>query len=590
MSIEFIDWMIIILYIVLTLIIGLWYKKQAGKSLSEFFLGGRNLPWFLAGISMVATTFAADTPLAITELMNKNGISGNWLWWNFLIGGMLTTFFFAKLWRRANVLTELELIEFRYSGKAASFLRGFKALYLGLVINSLFIGWVNLALVSILTVLFDIPRDKVIWFVALAMFISAFYSALSGLKGVAVTDAFQFIIATIGAIILAVLVVSSEQIGGIRGLIDKLPEGSLNFFPNLDSSSGNGGIASTLTVSLSTLLAFIGVQWWATMYPGAEPGGGGFIAQRMMSTRNEKDSFLATMFFQVAHYTLRPWPWILVGLATIILYPHQAEDQTRLGYVMAIKDFAPIGFRGLITVSLLAAYMSTISTALNLSASYLVNDFYKRFLKPIQKFRDENQADKHYVFVSRITTGLVMVISLYITTLFTSISQIWMVVLEGTAGLGLVMILRWYWWRVNAWSEITATIVPLVVFVLSKFVWEIEFPQSLFLTVGTTTILWLTITFATKPTDSKVLNDFYMRVKPAFGWATIVKNLNIKPEKSHVLYSGLSLLLSISMTFGLLFFTGKVIFYEFEEALVWFSVTALSFAGLWVTSRKAQLW
>ncbi len=498
--------------------------------------------------------------------------------------------FFAKLWRRANVLTELEFIEFRYSGKAASFLRGFKALYLGLIINSLFIGWVNLALVSILTVLFDIPGDKVIWFVALAMFISAFYSALSGLKGVAVTDAFQFIIATIGAITLAVLVVSSEQIGGIGGLIDKLPEGSLNFFPNLDSSSGNGGIASTLTVSLSTLLAFIGVQWWATMYPGAEPGGGGFIAQRMMSTRNEKDSFLATMFFQVAHYTLRPWPWILVGLATIVLYPHQAEDQTRLGYVMAIKDFAPIGFRGLITVSLLAAYMSTISTALNLSASYLVNDFYKRFLKPIRKFQHEGQADKHYVLVSRITTGLVMIISLYITTLFTSISQIWMVVLEGTAGLGLVMILRWYWWRVNAWSEITATIVPLVVFVLSKFVWEIEFPQSLFLTVGATTVLWLIITFATKPTDSKVLNDFYIRVKPAFGWATIVENLNIQPEKSHVLYSGLSLLLSISMTFGLLFFMGKVIFYEFEEALAWFSVTALSFAGLWVTSRKAQLW
>ncbi len=248
--------MIIILYIVLTLIIGLWYKKQAGKSLSDFFLGGRNLPWFLAGISMVATTFAADTPLAITELMNKSGISGNWLWWNFLIGGMLTTFFFAKLWRRANVLTELELIEFRYSGKAASFLRGFKALYLGLIINSLFIGWVNLALVSILTVLFDIPGDKVIWFVALAMFISAFYSALSGLKGVAVTDAFQFIIATIGAIILAVLVVSSEQIGGIRGLIDKLPEGSLNFFPNLDSSSGNGGIASTLTVSFQYIIGF----------------------------------------------------------------------------------------------------------------------------------------------------------------------------------------------------------------------------------------------------------------------------------------------------------------------------------------------
>jgi len=558
--------------------------------LSDFFLGGRNLPWFIAGLSMVATTFAADTPLAITELVNKNGISGNWLWWNFLIGGMLTTFFFARLWRRANVLTELELVEFRYSGKAAAFLRGFKSLYLGLVINSLFISWVNLALVSILTVLFDIPGDTVMWFVALAMLISASYSALSGLVGVAVTDAFQFFIAMAGAIILAVLVLDSDQIGGIQGLIGKLPEGSLDFFPSVDLSAGNEQVVSTLSISLGTLLAFIGVQWWASMYPGAEPGGGGFIAQRMMSTRNEKESFWATLLFQISHYTIRPWPWILVGLATVVLYPHHGENEARLGYVMAIKDFAPAGLKGLLTISLLAAYMSTISTALNLSASYLVNDFYKRFLKPTHKFQSGDQANKHYVLMSRITTGLIMIISLYTTTLFTSISEVWLVVLEGTAGLGLVMMLRWYWWRVNAWSEIAATTVPFFVFTLSKFVWEIEFPQSFFLTVGITTAAWLIMTFATRSTDLEVLKTFYLRVRPAVGWNPIIEKLNIQPEKSNFLHSGLSLLFSVSMTFGLLFVVGKVIFGEVEESLFWLSVTAVSFVGLRFTLRKAQLW
>ena len=580
MQLSLIDWFIIGAYILITLAIGLWYKKQAGKSLSDFFLGGRNLPWFVAGISMVATTFAADTPLAITELMNQNGISGNWLWWNFIIGGMLTTFFFARLWRRANVLTELELVEFRYSGKAASFLRGVKSLYMGLLINTLFIGWVNLALVSILTVFFDIPDHQMIWYVALAMLVSASYSTISGLIGVALADVFQFFIALTGAVVLAFLVVSSDQIGGISHLKENLPDGALNFFPNF-SLSGNATETFTgLSVSISMLLAYIGVQWWATMYPGAEPGGGGFIAQRMMSTRNEKESFKATLLFQIAHYTIRPWPWILVGLSTIILYPQLGENEKRLGYVMAIKDFAPAGLKGLMVISLLAAYMSTISTVLNLGASYLVNDLYKRFIKPLNHFSNEESASRHYVLAGKIMTLLIMLVSLYTTTLFSSISEVWIVLLEGTAGLGLVMLLRWYWWRVNAWSEITATFVPLIVFTFTHFFRDIAFPQSLFLTVGTTTIAWIIITFITPPTDQKTLKKFCLTVRPALGWEPVYRQLKISPEKIHLPWALFSWGLSITLIFGILFFVGKVIFLEPLDAFMWFSISFISYFGL----------
>jgi len=590
MNIAPLDWLVIIVYVALVLGIGYWFKNQAGKDLSSFFLGGRNLPWYLAGLSMVATTFAADTPLAVTELVRENGISGNWLWWNFLIGGMLTTFFFARLWRRANILTELEFIDIRYSGKAASFLRGFKTIYLALLMNTLIIAWVNIALVSILTVLFNIPAEQVMWYVIAAMTIAAIYSTLAGLIGVVLTDVIQFVLAMAGAIVLAVIIVSSDHVGGIQGMRESLPPGSLNFFPNLDFVTGSpGDVATTLTVSFGTLFAFIGIQWWASMYPGAEPGGGGFIAQRMMSTRDERESLWATLLFQIMHYTVRPWPWILVGLSAILLYPELGPDDARLGYVMAIDDFAPVGLKGLLIVSLLAAYMSTISTFLNLGASYLVNDFYKPFIRKADQFRDEQESDRHYVLIGRISTILIMLLALYATTLFTTISEVWLVVLEGTAGLGLVMIARWYWWRVNVWSEITATIVPLIVFILTRYVWQVEFPYSFFITVGTTTAAWLVMTFLTKPTDPEKLKQFCRTIRPGLGWAPVYKTMDVKPDKLSWTHSLVSLISSILMVYSVLFLMGKFIFGFYLEGFLWLGIAVLAYFVLKINLKKVKL-
>lgn len=567
MELKIIDWVLILIYIGIAIYIGFRYKNTAGKSLTDFFLGGRKLPWYIAGISMVATTFAADTPLAVTEMVNNHGISGNWLWWNMLIGGMLTTFFFANLWRRANVLTELEFIEFRYSGKSAAFLRGFKSIYLGLFLNTLIISWVNLALITILQVFFDIPDNQIIWFVAGAMVIASFYSTLSGLLGVAITDAIQFVIAMAGSIVLAVIVLSSDQIGGIEGLKTQVPAWAFDFFPKIGDSASD--VASTLTISIGAFLAYIGVQWWASWYPGAEPGGGGYVAQRMMSTKNEKHATWATLFFQVAHYAIRPWPWILVALATIVLYPGLGAGEERLGYAMAIRDFLPPGLTGLLLVAMLAAYMSTISTQLNWGASFIVNDLYKRFLYK----KEQKSKEKHYVLAGRIVTILIMFLSLYITTIVESITQVWKFLLECGAGLGLVLILRWYWQRINAWSEITATIVPFLVFGVVKLGLNIQFPDSFFITVGITTISWLAATFMTNRTKTKTLKTFYERVQPPGIW-NIDKKTVARKNKS-LPYLLIAWISSIIFTYSVLFFTGKALFQEWQTAFIW-AVTAIS--------------
>ncbi len=558
MHLALVDWLIIIAYFLISLGIGLYYRKMAGKSMTDFFLSGRNLTWFIAGISMVATTFAADTPLAVTELVARNGISGNWLWWNALFGGMLTTFFFSKLWRRAEVLTEVELIELRYSGKEAAWLRGFKSVYLGFFMNSLIIGWVNVALISILQVFFGISAEQSLYYAAAAMLITAVYSSISGLWGVAITDAFQFIIAMTGTIILAVIVVNSDKIGGIDGLKAKLPASSFDFFPHIGKS---GGI-NMLVISASTFFAYIGIQWWASWYPGAEPGGGGYVAQRIMSAKNEKHAVYATLFFQVAHYCLRPWPWIIVGLCTLVLYPDLGFDEKRLGYVMAMKDFLPVGLRGLLLVAFLAAYMSTISTQLNWGASYLVNDFYNRFI-------NKNASQKLLIKASRICTMLLMVISLFITSRITSISDVWVFIIECGAGLGLVLILRWYWWRINAWSEIAATITPFIAYYVSKKILLWVFPNSFFFTVGATTITWILVTFLTKPTSHEKLFAFYLKVKPEGQWGPIKKALGIKPSKSSVLFLLMSWLSAVCMTYSILFCSGKFIFKEWNDACFW---------------------
>ncbi|PCH65682.1 MAG: sodium:proline symporter [Bacteroidetes bacterium] len=581
MTLALLDWTIIILFLILSLYIGIRYKEKAGKSLSDYFLGGRNLPWYIAGISMVATTFAADTPLAVTELVAKGGISGNWLWWNMLFGGMLTTFFFARLWRRANILTELEFIEIRYSGKAAAFLRGFKAIYMGLFMNSLIIGWVNIAMIAILRVFFDIPESHLLWYAAGAMAIAAIYSTLSGLWGVAITDVIQFAIAMTGCIVLAVIVVSSEKIGGISGLKEQLPEGTLNFFPNISSSASISDITSTLSISIGAFFAYITVQWWASWYPGAEPGGGGYIAQRMMSTKNEKHSIFATLFFQIAHYCIRPWPWIIVGLCCLILYPDLAATDKKLGYAMAMKEFLPAGLKGLLLVAFLAAYMSTISTQLNWGASYLTNDLYKRFVRPRDKFTDEQSAQKNYVMMGRVFTIFIMIIALYATSQITSISGVWEFIIECGAGLGLVLILRWYWWRINAWSEITATVAPFVAYAFSKYYLGWHFPDSFFITVGFTTIAWIVVTFITKPTNTETLKTFYSKVKPGGVWTKIEKQLHTKPDYQPSEQSGIKNLLicwlsAIVMTYSILFLTGKLILQEWQDAAMWGGIASLA--------------
>ncbi len=561
------DWIIIIAFLALSMAIGLYYRKRASGNLSDFFLGGRNLPWHIAGISMVATTFAADTPLAVTGLVVKNGISGNWLWWNMLAGGMLTTFFFARLWRRSGVITEVELIELRYSGTEAAFLRGLRAIYLGLFMNVLVIGWVNVALASILVGMFGIPQEQVIWYVAFAMAVAVIYTTISGLWGVAVTDVVQFTIAMIGTTVLAYVVVTSEAIGGISGLQEKLADKpwAFEFFPSIGNSVADVG--STLTITVGAFLAFIGVQWWSSWYPGAEPGGGGYVAQRMMSAKDENQAVYATLLFQVCHYALRPWPWILVALCTIVLYP--GLENPGMGYIYAMNDFLPVGLKGLLVVAFLAAYLSTISTQLNWGAGYLVNDVYKRFSA-------KNSTDKELITASRLATVFLCLLGIAVTPMITSIEDTWKFIMECGAGLGLVLILRWYWWRINAWSEIAATVAPFIGYAISKFYLGWEFPNSFFLTVGFTTVSWLLVTFITKPTEKQTLISFYNKVQPGGWWAPISAT---QPEGFKPGYLALCWLSGITFTYAMLFGVGKFIFGEYSLAAIWL-VTAVVALGL----------
>ncbi len=568
-----IDWLLIALYVLFTVYIGLSYKNRATGSLSDFFLSGRNLPWWIAGLSMVATTFAADTPLAVTELVGKNGISGNWLWWNFLIGGMLTTLFFAHLWRRAEVLTEVELLKIRYSGKIVDWLRGFKAVYLGLFMNSLIIAWVNLALMSIIEVFFDIHGPVLLWIMLGAMLVAVVYSTLSGLWGVAVTDVVQFVIAMTGSIVLAVLVINSDKIGGIEGLKAQVPQSALSFFPRIGAKQAG----EMLAISLGAFLAYGLVQWWASWYPGAEPGGGGYIAQRMMSTKNERHATWATMLFQITHYALRPWPWILVGLAAIVLYPGLGTDELRFGYVYAMKDFLPAGLKGLLLVAFLAAYMSTISTQLNFGASILTNDF---FLVVYRK----KLSDRQQVVAAQIITLILVLVSLFFTSIITSISGVWSFILECGAGLGLVLILRWYWWRINAWSELAAMIAPFVGYGLARFVFGWEFPGSYFFTVALTTAVWLIVTFLTPPVDSQVLEDFYTKVRPGGWWKPVEKKLGLPGEKIGV-NRFIAWFAAVLTGYGTLFSIGALILHQWKDLVIYGLVLL---AGLLILAKTAR--
>ena len=585
MGLSTLDWSIIIGYLLLAAGIGFYYKNQAGKSLEAFFLGGRNLPWYIAGISMVATTFAADTPLWVTEKIAQHGISGNWLWWNMLIGGMLTTFFFARLWRRAEIVTELEFIELRYSGKAAAFLRAFKSVYMGIFLNAIIIGWVNTALGSILEVFFDIPENQTIYFLAAAMGIVVLYSSLSGLLGVAITDFVQFFIAMIGCIVLAIVVLNTDKVGGIDGLKEQLPAWRFNFFPNIETGSVSKTVG-TYSLTIGAFLTFGLVQWWASWYPGAEPGGGGYVAQRMMSAKNEKHAVFATLFFQIAHYCLRPWPWIIVGLCALVLYPDLAIEESGKGFVLAMKDYLPSGLKGLLLVAFLSAYMSTISTQLNWGASYLTNDLYKRFIRKSKPNESEEEVQKDYVQKARLFTWLIVLVGLFASTQMTSIDGAATFLIECGAGLGLVLILRWYWWRINAWSEITASLAPFIGYSLANYVWEFAYPYNFLFTVGFSTLCWLIVTFLSKPTNHTHLEGFYKKVKPDGWWKPIQENLS---EKNSLLPLFICWISSIVMVYSCLFFIGDLIFKNYSTACIEAFMALISLFILRIQLKKTRI-
>lgn len=563
---AFWDVLIIITYFIFSFTIAVYFFNKAGKDTIEFFLSGRNLPWYLAGLSMVATTFAADTPLAVTELVAKNGIAGNWLWWNFAFGGMLTVFFFSRLWRRAGIVTEVEFAELRYSGKPAKFLRGFRAVYLGLLMNIVIIGWVNRAMASILTGFFGIDGAEVYYYIFACMLLVAVYSALSGLWGVVITDAFQFIIAMTGCIILSVIVLNSPQIGGMENLKNELPTTIFSFYPQI---SEPGEIVNGFALSIFSFLAYIGFIWWASWYPGNEPGGGGYVVQRMLSAKNEKHSMFATLFFQVAHYAIRPWPWIIVALCALVLYPQLPNNEKGMGYIYAMKDFLPVGLKGLLVAAFFAAYMSTVATQLNWGTSYLINDFYRRFIT-------KNKSERHYIFTSRIATLLLMVAAVIVTLFIQEIHKAWEFILECGAGVGLVLILRWFWWRINAWSEISAMIAPFIIYPVLK-IYNIDFPFTVLIIVPITTFAWLVVTFLTKPVNEKTLFAFYSKIHPGgVLWKKISDKL--PGVKSDGNFTGMFVNWSsgVLLVYSLLFSTGSLLFGDYFEFFMYLLIGIIS--------------
>lgn len=582
MTLSIWDISIIVIFFIILSFISFKYTSEAGKNIDNYFVGGRSLPWYWAGLSMVATTFAADTPLAVNELVTQKGIAGNWLWWCFLAGGMLTTYFFARLWQRANIITEAELIEERYSGKAASFLRGFKGIYLGLIMNVVIIAWVNLAIMSLLQVFFNLDANTSFFYMMILLIFTAIYSSFSGLKGVVMSDAFQFIVAMVACITLAFIVVYSPEIGGMAALKERIiaEKGAefLSFFPNVGSEADAqaASFGQTLTLSFGAFFAYIGVQWWASWYPGAEPGGGGYIAQRLASTRSGKDAQWASLFFQIVHYCLRPWPWIIVALCATVLYPLVGEDDAtaRLGYVYTMRDYLPNGLKGLLLGAFFAAYMSTISSQVNWGSSLIIKDVYQRFLRKEQKENNQDNEAKHYVLMARITTVLLALLGGFMTLQLDSIKGAWEIIMQGGAGLGLVLILRWYWKKINAWSEITAMIVPIIATVYFMYM-NISFPDAFLYTVVITTVAWLLVTLLVNNQDAAHVERFWQKVHPY-----LYDKEKLAETKKYYTFAFISWIAATVLAYSVLFFIGKVLLMEYQEALYCFLIASVALITL----------
>ena len=579
MKLTYLDWIIVAAYFAFNLAIGFYYKARAGKNMGEFFLSGRNVPWWLAGTSMVATTFAADTPLVVTGLVARYGIAGNWLWWNFVASGMLTVFLFARLWRRSGVMTDVEFAELRYSGKPAAFLRGFRALYLGVPINCIILGWVNLAMVKILGLTLGVTKAQALGIVLAMIALTSFISALSGLWGVLVTDLFQFVLKMTMVIILAVAAV--HAVGGISQMQLKLSEihragSALSFVPDLNSA----------WMPMITFLVYISVNWWAVWYPGAEPGGGGFVAQRMFCAKDERHSLLATLWFNIAHYALRPWPWILVGLASIILYPDLKDKES--GYVLVMVNYLPAALRGLMLAGFAAAFMSTIGTNLNWGASYLVNDFYRRFIR-------KDATDRHYVAMSQVATVFLTIVSAILTYFMDSIAAAWQLLIVTGAGTGTVLILRWYWWRINAWSEVSAMATAFVVsLTLQSRLFGLSsadpygFAYIMLITAGITTVVWLAVTFLTAPEPMDKLLSFYRLVRPAPAlWKPVARMAPDVPPSQDLAYNLLDWLAGCVLIYGALFGIGKIILKDYGLGFLFLGIGLAAGAVIyWDLSRR----
>ena len=576
MHLSNLDWTIILGYLIFSFGLAALYIRRASKGMAEFFVSGRSLPWWLLGTSMVATTFSTDTPNLVTNFVREHGVAHNWVWWAFLVTGMMTVFFYARLWRRSKVLTDLEFYEIRYSGKSAAVVRGFRAIYLGFFFNIVIMASVTLAAAKIANILFGWSRGETVLFCSV---IVVGFSVMSGLWGVVVTDLIQFLMAMTGAVAAAYYALKHPAVGGLTGLVEKLDPGTLNLLPDF----GNW----ELTVSL--LIIPLTIQWWSVWYPGAEPGGGSYIAQRMLAAKDEKHSMAATLWFNVAHYGLRPWPWILVALASILVYPNLSDIQTAFPHISenligndiaypAMLKFLPHGLLGIMVASLLAAYISTMDTHLNWGASYLVHDLYKRFFKP-------EASEKHYVLIARIVTTVLMILAALTMFALETAKDAFNLLLSIGAGTGLIYLLRWFWWRINAWSEIAAMISSFVIasilFILNKSGVQIPSHISLVTSVGLTTVVWVIVTFLTKPTDRKVLVNFYKLVRPfGKGWDAIQKQENLPPSSDSITHAILGWVLGIMLVYSALFGTGSFLYGKIANGVVCLIPFLISVGGL----------
>ena len=579
MQLENIDWLIISAFFILSLAIGIIVSKKSGKDVTEFFLSGRKMPWWLLGISMVATTFSADTPNLVTDIVRTNGVAGNWVWWAFLLTGMLTVFVYAKLWRRSEVLTDLEFYELRYSGKGAAFLRGFRAFYLGAVFNVLIMASVCLAGIKIGGALLGLSPVETL---LISCAITVIYSSIGGLRGIIITDFFQFILAMVATFWAAYEIVNLPQVAGLTNLLnhpDVIPK--LNLIPDIADTD----------LFIAVFIIPLAVQWWAVWYPGAEPGGGGYVAQRMLSAKDEKNAIWATLLFNFMHYAVRPWPWILIALASIVVFPNLESLQVAFPNTIVGNDlaypamisFLPSGLLGLLVASLIAAFMSTISTHLNWGSSYLVHDFYRRFF-----VKDKTEA--HYVFVGRVFTVLLMVFSAFFALFLNNSLQAFGIILQIGAGTGLIFILRWFWYRVNVYSELTAMIVSFVVALAFEFIIPNNFSveEKLIIGVTITTISWLIVTMITPPSSMDTLQNFYKKIQPGGpGWKKVIEESELKgiaitgkKEKWDVPSGILCMLFGSISVYSILFGIGYILYSQTTTGVIFLIISAVSVIAL----------